>query len=218
MRTEQRKVKEVAEEYKSMGYEVLLKPTVEQLPKELHGHSPDLVAIKGKERIFVDVKSRSDLTKSDELIELSKNLEGNENWRVELIVVNPAKSKSKSGQIKNVISWEEIQGKAKEASELISHGHQEAASILAWIAVEGAMRQIAQSEKIASHTDSTSELIKSLAIYGLITRNDYKNIEQIHQARNQLVHGFLPEKQDSLMAKKILRILPKLEKERRIEQ
>ena len=93
MRAEQRKVKEIAEEYTRSGYEVLLEPTGEQLPKELQGHTPDLVAKKGEEYIFVEVKTRSELETEDELIEMSKKVEGKDNWHLELIVINPAKSK-----------------------------------------------------------------------------------------------------------------------------
>ena len=166
------------------------------------------------EQVAGEVKTRENLEREDDLVELSKRLEGNKDWHLELVVINPRKLHSEKKGGRAAITWDEITNKANEANELLAQGYKDAALLLAWIAVEGAMRQIAQDEQLASRSRSTSELIKSLAVYGLITKNDYKNIESAFQARNEIAHGYSSHRTGHPMAERVLKILPKLEKER----
>ena len=53
----------LAKEYQSKGYEVIVDPTSEQLPDFLSGYHPDLLVKKGNEAFIVEVKTRTPLPK-----------------------------------------------------------------------------------------------------------------------------------------------------------
>lgn len=213
MHSEQKKIREVVKEYADSGYEVLVRPKDEDLPSFLHGYAPDIIAKKGTQFIVIEVKSRMTLELQEELVEISKRLEGKNNWRLDLIISKPRNTQPENESIERTISWPEIRKKAQEAGELSYQGHKEAALLLAWAAVEGALRRIAVNEKLLTKSKSTPELIKSLVTHGLISRSDYRNIEDWFKARNSIAHGYLPEKPDHAMTDKVLKLLPKLERE-----
>ncbi len=214
MDPEKEKLREVVKEYAEKGYQVILEPTGKDLPPFLRDYTPDVIAKKGKEHVVIEVKYRKDLVSKNQLIEISKRLEGRKNWRFELVVVRPEEEEAEEvfGQ---AIAWPVIKKRAREASELQDQGHEEAAVLVAWVAIEGAMRQLAKNERLPASSKSTSELIKSLAIHGLITKKDYKSIETWFQTRNSIAHGYVPKKIDSTIPWKVLELVPKFEKEQR---
>lgn len=72
--TEARRLQQVAEEYRARGYEVLLEPQRNQLPRALARLHPDLVARKGEELVVVEVKSRSALKNNAQVQELARTV------------------------------------------------------------------------------------------------------------------------------------------------
>ena len=64
---EERKVKELANEYKKKGYTVFMYPTKENIPDFLGDYKPDLIAISDREKLVIEVKSKSTIKSSEKL-------------------------------------------------------------------------------------------------------------------------------------------------------
>ena len=58
---EERRVQEIAREYRDKGYEVVIRPGRSQLPDFLADYSPDVLACGENENLIVEVGSRTSL-------------------------------------------------------------------------------------------------------------------------------------------------------------
>src|SRR4051794_3094551 len=74
----------VAEQYRSEGYEVVVRPGRDQLPESLAGFALDLIARRGKETVAVEVKRRDQLYDVGEHSELVRALP---DWNYDLVVL-----------------------------------------------------------------------------------------------------------------------------------
>jgi Holliday junction resolvase len=63
-KVERERLLQLAESYKSKGYEVILNPSAEDLPDFLDAYHPDMVVHCGNENVVVQVKSRFSLANS----------------------------------------------------------------------------------------------------------------------------------------------------------
>src|SRR5207248_1964749 len=76
----------------------------------------------------------------------------------------------------------------EEASRALASGARRAAFLMAWAAVEAAMREAARQEAIPLDTKVPSFVLQTLYVDGPISREDYDRAEQCLRVRNSLVH------------------------------
>ena len=84
---EKQRARDIAEEYRSQGYEVIEEPSPGQLPDFLFGYRPDLLIRKGNEAIIVEVKSRTSLARNPQVQDLARILQPKPHWNFELVIV-----------------------------------------------------------------------------------------------------------------------------------
>jgi hypothetical protein len=179
----------VASRYKQDGYEVVLRPSGHALPKPLSRFRPDLVARGPHETVIVEVKSRSDLAKERHLAQMARTVERIPGWRFEMVVVNPEVESSVPLDQRS-LTKRQILRRLDEAAQLHRDGHGEAASLLAWSALEAALRHRAQVCGVNPEGQSALSLAKSLYSVGEITKRDFEEFSGGLRARNALIHGF----------------------------
>jgi REase_AHJR-like len=186
-----RRLREVAEEYRGRGYEVLLEPKRKHLPRALARFHPDLVARKGDELVVVEVKSRSTLRQDPQLGELARAVRAHPGWRFELIIANP----EHDGLVpEGAQAWEErdVLERLDEARSLLNAGHLEAALLLAWSAAEAALRLLAEADEVASSRQDAAYLLKQLAFTAALTREQFQFLQNMFELRNAFAHGHTP--------------------------
>jgi REase_AHJR-like len=83
----------LAKEYRDQGYKVTLYPSAADLPPSLVGCALDLIAVKGKEAIAAEVRTKDSLTLngSEDLKCIAEQIQRTPGWRFELVVTNPRK-------------------------------------------------------------------------------------------------------------------------------
>lgn len=186
---EEKKVKELATEYKKKGYQVFMYPTEDQTPKFLKGYKPDLIAKNEFEKIIFEIKSQYSIRNSDKLKDYLELISKKEDWTFELVLTNPRKRTIDPGEEIFHTSNKEIQTKLEEVRRLIELNFVEPAFLMLWSIFEAVSRPLINEFK-KSKTTATLSIIKELFSYGLINRNDYKNLEMLFKERNNLIHGF----------------------------
>lgn len=189
--SEARRLRQVAEEYRGRGYEVLLEPKGKQLPRALAGFRPDLVARKGDELVVVEVKSRSALRRDAQLQELAKAVRAHPGWRFDLVIA----STEHDGVVpEGAQAWGErdVIRRLDEARSLLETGHLEAALLLAWSAAEGALRILAKAEEINPARQDVPYLLKQLAFRAALTREQFNLLQDMSDFRNAVAHGHTP--------------------------
>jgi len=205
---EQERLADVANEYRSRGYEVVLRPTSDQLPAFLQNFHPDLIARKGEEAVVVEVKSRRALAQSPWLREMARLLQGKEGWDFELILVEePEKTKVEA---ERSLSKEEILNTLHQAEKLLDAGSGEASVLVAWSAVEAGLRLLAQSEELEIEQANPVQLIKVLMQEGVISRQDYDLFRDAMRVRNAFAHGYKVDADVSFIVTQLIATLTDL--------
>lgn len=86
---ESRLLLEVADDYKRIGYDVLMHPAGDDLPDFLSGFRLDMIAYGSEENVVVEVKTRQMLAGVGYLPTMADKINTTPGWRLDLVVVNP---------------------------------------------------------------------------------------------------------------------------------
>lgn len=183
---EDRKVQELAREYRRRGFEVQIEPSKHGLPASFGSYVPDLVAHRGDEHVVIEVKSRDTLSSSKQLATIAKSLEALPGWRLELVVTNPILGDER----RPILDPYSAKRRLSEARKLFSRGMNEATILLGWSAAEATLRLKAEVEHITLNRPDPRYLIKLLFSRGLLSKNDYQLFDRVFAARSRIAHGF----------------------------
>ncbi|WP_425391189.1 hypothetical protein [Ekhidna sp.] len=189
IKTIERKIREIANEYTSNGYLVTVNPTGTKLPEFLRGYHPDIIATKEDENVLIEVKTRSDRGDLKRFENLAEEISSLKNWRFEVVFTNPRR---KPLALDNQLPLNElgINNRIEEINKLIRINSFEAAFLLGWATIEAALRHKLIKEKFKAGEKTTQSIIKTTFSLGLLNQNDYKTLQNINNKRNHLIHGF----------------------------
>jgi hypothetical protein len=184
-------LEKISEHYRKEGYVVISHPGKDHLPDHLGDLGIDLLARRGDQAVVVQIKSRDKLYDLNGLDELAGRVKLEPGWRLDVVVFPP------EGGVEVPpdgvrLGVGEIQSLADEASRALAAGLIRASFVIAWSAVEAAMREAAQREGIQMDRETPSFILKSIYSNGTISREDYGSVGKCFHVRNALVHGFAP--------------------------
>ncbi|MGO9463492.1 MAG: hypothetical protein ACLQVF_04930 [Isosphaeraceae bacterium] len=178
----------VADKYRSEGYSVMVAAGTGVVPKELDHLRDriDLIAEKDGERVVVEVKRRDELYEISPLaVAVDQLLPG---WSYDLVVYPPAGVDDiplEDGEPSRAY----VESLLTEAEELVDSGKPRAAFLVAWSAVETAMRTAALREQLDIKDGAPLFVLNTLATAGVISHEEYDRLRQRLTERNRLVHG-----------------------------
>jgi len=185
----ERRIKELAKDYGNKGYSVIINPDRSMLPDFLQGFEPDLLVKNNQESVVIEVKSREDIKDLNRYERFAADLSERKAWRFELVFTNtqiPFIDKSSNV----ALDKEAIKLRLAQIDQLSRKGILEAAFLLCWATIEGAMRLKLQDKKTNLLNKPTSYVFKTVYSYGLINQHDYKILKRLFSSRNNLIHGF----------------------------
>lgn len=183
------RMKEVAEKLRGEGYDVAIEPGPSLLPAFLKSLRPDLIAKRGDETVVVEVKSRQSLRSSDQVRKLADALKDRPGWRFDLVLLEDSEV-SANAHNSELLPAASIGRRLDEAERSLAHGDRDAALLFAWIAVEAALREMAEANQLQLSTLSPQTVIRELVAAGIVDRETYRELNELLQFRNRVVHGF----------------------------
>ncbi len=186
---EKQRARDIAEEYRSQGYEVIEEPSPGQLPDFLFGYRPDLLIRKGNEAIIVEVKSRTSLARNPQVQDLARILQPKPHWNFELVIVEEG-DQFHTLEGARPLGRDDIQQGVEKAEKLLELGFSEAALLLTWSILEATLRFLSAEEGISLNRLDSFYILKQAAMNGIISRNDYNFLMNVMKHRNALAHGF----------------------------
>ena len=200
---ERQRARAIAEEYRGRSYEVIEEPSPEQLPAFLSGYQPDLLLRKGDESILVEVKTRSSLAKDPQVRDLAELLQREPGWSFELVVV-PEGEKLSVPEGARPFAREDVIQSAVTAERLLDEGFPEAGLLLAWSALEAAVRMLTEEEGILLDRQDPLYVVNQALADGVISRDEYNLLTNAMKYRNALVHGFTITDFDSTLVEDLI--------------
>ena len=204
---ERRKIREVAREYRRQGYRVIAEPSGSDLPAFLGDYRPALIAIGDGESVVVKVKSIRGFDRSEENREIAARVAKQPGWRFELIITGPRSGR----QLDEHQPWDisVVDGYLNQVRRLLDAGNREAAFLLLWANTEALLRRMAHEEGVSGQS-SPSQLVRELAIQGLLDRPDYFPLEEAAAFWSTFAHGIGKPEIDSVMLDKLLGLVEAL--------
>lgn len=184
-----RRVRDVARTYRNRGYEVIINPTMDDLPAFLHGTKPDIIAQKDNDKVIIEVKTQPKLQGSNEIVSLAERVASENTWRFELVVTNRAEKETSlaSPEIARLF------GKLlSEAQVLFKSGLRDAAVVYAFSALEALIRDIARKHETNADEKSFPLLLRALVYQGYIDHELFSSLQILQEERNRIVHQIDP--------------------------
>ena len=178
--SERQRVQELAQEYRSKGYEVIPEPSPEQLPDFLGEYRPDLLVRKGSESTVVEVKTRSSLAENPRLRDLARILHTKPGWKFELVMVRE-KEKLNAPEGARPFAKEDVYSRLETVEGLLDTGSSEAAFLLGWGALEATVRLLAEEEQLTLERIAPSYLLHQAVTNGVISREDLRPAPACHE-------------------------------------
>jgi hypothetical protein len=203
---QKQRIQEIGREYQTKGYDITVYPKQTQLPDFLAEFQPHIIARRDDETVIIEVKSRASLAKSPYLRELARAIEDHSGWRFELVIANP-KADMPAVENTHSLGMEDIENKIETAKTLLEAHPPEAALMLAWSATEATLRLLASREDISLRRTDSPYLLKQLATYAVISRDEYHFLVKAMKLRNAVAHGFKAENFESAFVQKLLDII-----------
>ncbi len=185
----ERRIKEISKDYESRGFHVIINPKQIDLPKFLKGFEPDIIAKNEVESVVIEVKTKGDISQLNKFESLANAISKHKKWRFELVFTNPIEQTIQTG-FKNELSVYKQKERIVEIKQLMKLNYYNAAFLLGWATLEGAIRGKLNDEKSESFNKTTLSIIKTIYSLGQINQHDYKNLEKLNNERNYLIHGF----------------------------
>jgi hypothetical protein len=175
----------IADEYRRRGYRVYVEPSPAEfdLPTS---QRPDLVAVGQDETVIVEVRTTESLREGTDLQQLAELVKNRgQRWRFELVVANPIESVEIPDEAP-ITEAATAKSRAEEALSLVAT-HPEAALLLAWSALEGALRL--RERKVRDDSSSAWLNIKQLYSLALLSESQYRLLQQANRIRSRVAHG-----------------------------
>lgn len=191
---EQEKVKELANEYRLKGFEVIVDPSPNDLPLFLRNtnYKPDIIARSEYENLIIEVKSSKTISDAKNLQQISALVNNHEGWDFIFVLTNPKKPEESESQAYLNEKEDIILGFSK-LKELIYLNHQfhDIAFIYLWILIEAILRYGLYLSGIEVKTIDLRSLIRNSQVIGIISKTDHNIFLNYIEKRNLIVHGSL---------------------------
>jgi hypothetical protein len=183
------KVRSLAEQYSKAGFQVSVEPDTGLLPFDLGGYRPDLIAVKDKAGVIIEVKTGSARIPVERFQSLAEEVARHPGWRFLLITPDDIESESILASLGEFPSWRQFSECAAHARRLVEAGEYEPALLYLWGIFEGALRKRAVEASIPVERFPVRRLINHMYSLGELSIAHYDRVLAALEARNRLIHG-----------------------------
>jgi hypothetical protein len=185
-----------AQRYRDEVYQVISRPSGDQIPPFMAGFQPDIIATRGNEVVVVEIKrNRIDLASDQQISQLAEIVNARPGWRLDLVVLEPETTVEKAAQDAAEPSDEQLAHILKTADELSEKGYSPYACVVAWGGLEAAMRRLQSDAELYGRT-TPAELMRTLYGNGFLSREQFERLRESYKIRSQVVHGLVPGQVD----------------------
>jgi hypothetical protein len=84
-----------------------------------------------------------------------------------------------------------------DVDRLVKERFFQAACVLAWAALEAAMRRLATEAELTMPRPMSRELLQTLYGNGFLSPDQFKSLDQSYRLRTEIVHGLVPPNLDA---------------------
>jgi REase_AHJR-like len=115
----EQRVRSTAQELLDNGYKVSIDPLISDLPFELGGYRPDLIATKDTEGIVLEIKTSLNRLSVDRFQDIAERVATHHGWRFLLVTLDDTSEKILLSDDDEMPSWEELNSRLAKLNTLI---------------------------------------------------------------------------------------------------
>jgi len=160
---EERVMQALRARYEGDGFAFTEHPGAATLPDFFGGYVPDAVAVKGDDKIAIEVKPRRGAATEPALAAIDRLFEGRPDWRLHVVFTNPNPLQTLAIPLSSART---ISDGVAEARALAAEGHMRAAFVMGWSQLEAALRL--QRREAEGPGRVPGAVVETAAMYGLI--------------------------------------------------
>jgi hypothetical protein len=193
-------VEDLATAYRQRGYRVILRPRGSQLPEFLRAFRPDLIAEGDEDSVVLQARLPSHPADERYWRSLAETVSGQPGWRFEMVLGGRPELTGET------LGVEEIRQRLENARELAALGSCDAGVLVAWSALEAALRLLLEQRADNGSDYRPRALIARLYMNGDLSRSQYDELLSLMGVRNTVAHGLRSSGADA----RAVRLLEKL--------
>ncbi|MDQ1814435.1 hypothetical protein RBA41_14075 [Massilia sp. CCM 9210] len=179
----------LANAYANDGYAVVKHPTAEQLPFDLFGYVPDLLAIKGDSGLIVEARTSAACTSVDHFRAIAQEIAEHPGWRFVLVTVDDADAANLPERAGDLPTWAQLIEKLNQVDVLVDDGALEPGVLYLGSLFEAALRKRAFDQHIPIERFPPAMLLDHMYSQGEVSVNDIDFFHELMNIRNRIAHG-----------------------------
>jgi len=188
---EQQKIQSTAQKLQERGYKVVAEPSKSDLPFNLGGYLPDLIATKNDQGIIFEIKNSFKRLSIDRLQNLAEQIASHNGWRFVLITLDDESDDVFPLEAKDFPYLQDLESRLSKVDILIQSSLFEPAILFLWSILELLLRRKAVIENIPIERFPTSNLLDHLYSRGEISMEQFDIFKDFLKLRNQIAHGLM---------------------------
>lgn len=192
-------LKRVTDLYTRQGYQVTVHPRPEDLPEFAHDFRIEILAKRGDEGVLISAKkNRGGLAADSNLPRYAEITRTQKGWRYDLAVLEGDDPTGPRGRNAREFSRDDINKVLADAEKMVRLGFDRPGVITAWAALEGTMRmRLRAAGEEAGWGAMPRVMVNELYSSGIVSVDEFQELERAYELRNEIVHGFASPSPDS---------------------
>lgn len=183
------KINSLASDYAQQGFTVFKDPSSNEIPFDLGGYRPDLMATRGGSGLIIEVKTKASRISVDRLQSLAQEISRHPGWRFLLVTLEDVDSSRIPTTSNELPTWPQLATKLQQAQNLIAEGAFDPAMLYLWSIFEAALRKQAIAQSIPVERLPAAMLLNHMYSQGEISVDDFDLFLEFMSKRNRIAHG-----------------------------
>lgn len=178
----------IREGYEADGYQFIIAPAPKLTPPSLSRYRFDAMALKGHEKVLIEVKRSRSSTSDQSLAELADAVERlGGGWRLSIVYLNETESTEVSAR---PVDPNALWAATREVKSLSASGHYAAALVIGWGVVEALARKtVVDGDGVQIRGLSPARAVDLLEQSGELAYENAATLRGLTSLRNAVVHG-----------------------------
>jgi len=202
----EQKIQSTVQELIDNGYKVSIEPSSSDLPFELGGYHPDLIATKGDEGIILEVKTTSNGLSVDRFQAIAEQIATHNGWRFLLITLDDTSESILASGEKDLPSWEELKTRLSNLDTLMKASLFEPSILFSSSILEAVLRKRAINQNLPIWRLPEKNLLNYFFSSGEISMSDFDIFKSCLDLRNKVAHGLATSIDPNLLSSVIASI------------
>ncbi len=183
------KLEALALDYESRGFAIWKEPTRADLPFDLDGYMPDLVARNGDSGVIIEIKPSAERLSIDRFQSIAQEIASHPGWRFILVTLDDVDSSAIPTTTAELPTWEQLMGKLDQVESMVNNRVLEPALLYLWTIFEAALRKRAIQQNIPIERLPPSVLLNHMYSQGEVSVDQIDSFHELMKKRDRILHG-----------------------------